>query len=286
MSRSSAIFVDTSVVPSEVFSYREDEFYSLVDQLAGPDEVELLKIQRIRTVNSFLRIANVFDFLDIDSEEINRIKHHICFILNDSTYIIKAGIKGSIEYLRDLFVRKQMEISKNSKKNSSNSQKSTAIMILTNNLDSQRSTLTTASIDSTDTRLLIFNAIDEWCFKNGRDLDLPDLKLIEGADFSLIMTSNTSDCARILCGCRASATLTRQGNTFQLSNYYRHLKSGKCSMLKSKRSNSADDHADLTNDSLDKSVDVEINDVSSHSTMSLRCKRTTPSSNRANPNTK
>ena len=103
MSRLPTIFVDTSILPSEAFAYRDDEFYSLVDLLAGSDEVELLRIQSIRTVHSFLRIKNVFDVLDIDSEEINRIKHHICFILNDNTYIIKAGIKGSIEYTYVIF---------------------------------------------------------------------------------------------------------------------------------------------------------------------------------------
>ena len=282
MSRLPVIFVDTSILPPEAFAYRDDEFYSLIDLLAGPDEVELLKIQSIRTVHSFLRIANVFDVLDIDSEEINRIKHHICFILKDNTYIIKAGIKGSIEYLRDIFLRKQIELSKISKKNSSNSQRSTAIMVLTNDSDSQRSTERITSIDTTDARLLIVQAMEEWCFKNGRGLNLPNLKLVEGSDFSLNIPSNTNEFARIRCGCRVSATLSRQGDKFQLSNYYRHLKSGKCSMLKSKHSNNTDDHPDNTNDSVENSMDMEITDASSHSTMSLRSKQTTSASNRVN----
>ena len=153
-------------------------------------------------------------------------------------------------------------------------------MVLSNDSDSQRSTERITSIGSTDSHLLIVNATEEWCFKNGRDLNLPNLKLEEGSDFSLSIPSNTKEFARIRCGCRVSATLSRQGDKFQLSNYYRHLKSGKCSMLKSKHSNNTDDDAASTNDSVDSSMEMEVIDASSHFTMSLRSKQSTATSNR------
>ena len=90
--------MDTSILPSNIFGYRDEEFYSIVDQLAGAEETELLRIQSIRTVNSFLRIADIFDVLTIDSEEINIVKRQICFLLNNNTYVIKPGSRGSIEY--------------------------------------------------------------------------------------------------------------------------------------------------------------------------------------------
>ena len=107
MSHSHTIFVDTSILPSDIFNCHDDEFYSIVNQLTGSDEVEFLGIQSIRTANSFLRIKNIFDILTIDSEEINDIKKEICFISNNNSFEIKSGIQGLIDFLRALFLKKQ-----------------------------------------------------------------------------------------------------------------------------------------------------------------------------------
>ena len=42
MSRS--IHVVTSVLPSNVFDIRDDDFFSVIDQIAGPEEAQLMKI--------------------------------------------------------------------------------------------------------------------------------------------------------------------------------------------------------------------------------------------------
>jgi hypothetical protein len=231
---SRALFVDTSVLPSDIFGYRDEEFYSIVDQLAGAEEAELLRIQSIRTVNSFLRITNIFDILTIDSKEINNVKRQICFLLNDNTYVIKPGIRGSIEYLRDLFLQKTKELSKPGNDKTSNNRRRSSTMASSVVTISQESSTSPRSTSPIDHRFFIVNSIEEWCSRNGGDLDLPNLKLIDGTDYLFILSSSDSDFAQIRCGCRASARLPRQGNNFQLSNFYRHLKNGKCSMLKSK----------------------------------------------------
>ena len=59
------------------------------------------------------------------------------------------------------------------------------------------------------------------------------MKLIEGIDFVLILSSD--DNGHVRCGCRASSRLSKQGKNFQLSNYYRHLKTGVCPMLEAKQ---------------------------------------------------
>ena len=79
MSSSCTVFVDTSILPSDIFGYRDEEFYLIVDQLAGAKEAELLRKESVRTVNSFLGITDIFDFLTIDSEEINNVKRQIYF---------------------------------------------------------------------------------------------------------------------------------------------------------------------------------------------------------------
>ena len=94
---SRTLFVDTKVVPSDAFTYQDDDFYNLISQLAGPDEAALLKIQGIRKVNAFLRIPNIFDVFNINSKEVNDVKTKTCFILENDNYIVKSDIKGSIE---------------------------------------------------------------------------------------------------------------------------------------------------------------------------------------------
>jgi hypothetical protein len=240
------LFVDTKILPSDVFTYHDNDFYSLINQLAGPDETALLKIQGIRTINAFLRTANIFDILNIDSEEIKTIKEQTCFILKNDDYIVKPGIKSSIEYLHDLFSLKQAEIIKNTngKRWSISNISSTIIttpgssvqaISSTDTIIQQSTTMTTTTtIDEGDHRSYIIKSMNEWCLKHADEMGISDLKLIEGTDY-LLTVSASNDSAHIRCGCRASARLPKQGKNFQLSNYYRHLKSKTCAMLKAKQ---------------------------------------------------
>ena len=163
------IFVDTTVLPSDVFTYHDDDFYNLISQLAGPDETALFKLQGIRTVNSFLRTSNIFDIFNIDAEEINDIKKQICFILGSDGYIIKPGIKSSIEYLRDLFGKKQDEIAKNANSKHWNISNVSSTTITTpdsslqttnsTNTTVRRSTAMTTTTGAVDHRSLIIKSM-------------------------------------------------------------------------------------------------------------------------------
>jgi hypothetical protein len=286
MSSSRTLFVDTSILPSDIFGYRDEEFYFLVDQLAGAEEAELLRIQSIRTVNSFLRITDIFYVLSIDSGEINKVKRQICFLLNNNTYVIKPGIRGSIEYLRDLFLKKTKELSKPGNDRITNSNKRSTTMSSTNDAISQESVASATLVIPIDERLFIVSAVDEWCSRNGRDLDLPDLKLIDGTDYLFALSPSDSEFAQIRCGCRASARLPRQGSHFQLSNFYRHLKTGRCSMLKSKfQSVPASDATIYNDDALQTSLQSTTTESTQPSTSddadpSVRSKRAPSSPNR------
>ena len=207
MSSSRILFVDTSILSSNI------------DQLAGAEEAELLRIQSIRTVNSFLRITDIFDVLTIDSEEINNVKRQICVPLNNNMYVIKPGIRGSIEYLRDLFLKKTRELPKPRNDRTSNSHTRSATISSTKDAISQESLASATLVIPIDERLFIVRAIDEWCSRNGRHLDLPDLKLIDGTDYLFTLSPSDREFAQIRCGCRATARLPRQGSHFQLSNF-------------------------------------------------------------------
>ncbi|CAF1260903.1 unnamed protein product [Rotaria sordida] len=257
---SRTLFVDTTVVSSDVFTYQDNDFYNLISQLAGPDEAALLKIQGIRTVNAFLRIPNIFDVFNINSKEVNDIKTKTCFILENDNYIVKSGIKGSIEYLRDLFEKKQNELLKNTnrKRRIISNVSSNTTATPNNSLQTitaidttvQLSTTTTLS-EPTDHRSFIIQSVNEWCLKHADEVGISDLKLVEGTDYVVTLSSGS---AQVRCGCHRSARLPKQGRNFQLSNFYRHLKVRRCSMLKAKQPV----HNINSNPSNDVSIDEEI----------------------------
>jgi hypothetical protein len=72
------LFVDTSVLPTDVLSLYDNNFYQMVETIAGPAEAQLLEVQGIRGVYSFLNTEDVFDILSIKCSALNNIKKLIC----------------------------------------------------------------------------------------------------------------------------------------------------------------------------------------------------------------
>ena len=67
-------------------------------------------------------------------------------------------------------------------------------------------------------------------------MDLPDDNLIENQDFKLSLISNgLSEEAHISCSCGVKIRLTQDRQHFSLSNYYKHIKSMRCFMMKKKK---------------------------------------------------
>ena len=159
---------------------------------------------------------------------------------------------------------------------------------------SQESITAATSINGVDYHSIIVNGINEWCLENRHDQKLINLKLIEGTDYLLTIPSNNLNSAHIHCDCRASARLPRQGNNFQLSNYYQHLKSGKCSMLQSKSQSNSFQGNDTHHiiDTIEassfepKMSTKDTQTLSFDSNSSVRSKRTTTSSNHLHSKTK
>jgi len=106
----------------------------------------------------------------------------------------------------------------------------------------------------------IIQTLDEWCKKHYLELNITTL--IENEDFKLLLTNGLSEEACILCSCGAKVHLTKVRQNFSLSNYYKHLKSKSCNMIKKKKvikgvnndqSNMNDDH-DLSDDETSEST--------------------------------
>ena len=117
--------MDTSVLPNDVFSFHDDSFYLIVEQIAGSAEAKLLEIQGIRSVYSFLHTEDVFDILSISCSALNSVRNSLCLEAGDRTFLVKPGCRSGIRYLHQLLVQKHEEhlrkIMKRSKRNTNTS---------------------------------------------------------------------------------------------------------------------------------------------------------------------
>lgn len=98
--------IDTSVLPTDILTLKDYDFFRVVKQLTSESIVELIRIQAINNVRVFLAVPNILDVVHINSSELNRVRGETCFQLKDGTFTVKCGIRVSIQYLRDLFTAK------------------------------------------------------------------------------------------------------------------------------------------------------------------------------------
>ncbi|CAF0912319.1 unnamed protein product [Didymodactylos carnosus] len=93
------VLIDTSVLPSNVMSLRDDKFIDFVKADAGDSAAAPVEIQ-------------------------DGFKNKYGYMQDDGTFVIQPGIKGNIEYLIDLLKKKCIEdakVAKSSKHNQSSS---------------------------------------------------------------------------------------------------------------------------------------------------------------------
>lgn len=103
------VSVDTSVLPPSVLSFYDDNFYQIVQKIAGLDAAKLLEVQGIRGVYSFLNTTDVFDILSIPCAALKNIKKLVCLEADNQTYTVKPGCRSSIRYLYQLLHQKHEE---------------------------------------------------------------------------------------------------------------------------------------------------------------------------------
>lgn len=119
--------VDTSVLPDNVLSLVDNDFYQMVEIIAGPAEAKLLEVQGIRGVYSFLNTEDVFDILTLKCSTLINIKKLICLEIDDddvNTAIIKPGCRSNIRYLHQLLSQRHDEHMKKNKYNSNGNKQS------------------------------------------------------------------------------------------------------------------------------------------------------------------
>lgn len=105
-----SVFNDISVLPNDVFSLSHDEFYGMIQKLAGEQMVHILKVQLISSTQSLLRTTNVFEIFDINCPTLSKIRKESCFQLDDGSFVVKSGLKNNLDYLLSLLKSKQQQL--------------------------------------------------------------------------------------------------------------------------------------------------------------------------------
>ncbi|CAM4825553.1 unnamed protein product [Rotaria magnacalcarata] len=224
------LILDTSILPTDILSFSDDHFYRVVEKIAGSAEANLLEVQGIRSVYSFLHTEDVFSILSLSCSALRDIKRLICFEADDLSYMIKPGCRGSIRYLYKLLHQKHEEHQKNitlkfkRNKQSNSPENSQPIHDLSQDssqagsISSHQQPLTTAdSINKLNHYSSMISMLNEWFDKYCQTINVSVGALTENEDFQLFIVSNGTDKeASISCSCGIKVQLTKNHHTFSL----------------------------------------------------------------------
>jgi hypothetical protein len=223
------VLIDTSVLPSNVMSLRDDKFIDFVKAEAGDGVAALLEIQGINCVKSLLMTSNVYSIMDVKSKSLDGFKNKYGYMLDDGTFIIQPGIKGNIEYLIDLLKKKCIEDAKLVKSSKHNQSSLSTIAKSTSSVPSNSSPEKIPSKSSNlsvdEHKTYIIATLNSWCQNNKSKVNLSQLSLIEDQHYFISIFNDASGALKcdIKCCCKKWSSLTLRRGKFQLSNFYRHI---------------------------------------------------------------
>ncbi|CAF3609521.1 unnamed protein product [Rotaria sp. Silwood1] len=171
---------DTNQLPKDVLSFTDEKFYGFVKEILGKTAADLLQIQAINNVPSFLLSNDVCAVieLDIDSKELDELRQKISFSCRDGTCRVKVGIKNDFKYLKRLLLSKLEENGKIKPR-----QKQTTTKIYS-----------TPSVLTKENHVeFIHTSIKKWVEDTKENVNLDNLELKPGADYTLTITDNDND---------------------------------------------------------------------------------------------
>ena len=222
------ILIDTSLLPSNVMSLRDDAFIDFVKAEAGDGAAALLEIQGINSVKSLLMTSNVYSIMDLNSKSLDGFKNKYGYIQDNGTFIIQPGIKGNMEYLIDLLKKKCIEdakLAKSSKYNQSSSSIAKSISFVPSNNSPKKIPSKSSNLSVAEHKTYIIDTLNSWCQNNKSKFSLSQLYLIEGQHYSISIFNDPGGTLKcdIKCCCGKWSALTLRRGKIQLSNFYRHL---------------------------------------------------------------
>ncbi len=242
--------IDLSNLSDDVLSYSNDRLHTFIEESLGTDEMMLIKIQSINNVRALLNVPDLMAFLSFNSKEVVALKQRICFIDEDNKrFMIKAGIKTNIDDLVLALKEKKKKETKQKRtyKSSStslqsstqlNGDQSNASQLNASNLTSINSQLTqvfstTPKINSPNYYIQkVSDSIEKFCvntFKN--------IILLNDIDYVIsvnILDANINGYIKCKCNTNIKLIFRSKSNVFQLSAYFKHIKSS-CIMIKKKK---------------------------------------------------
>jgi hypothetical protein len=114
--------VSLEVLPPDAMTLKDDQFYSLVEKLTSIDIARIFKCQFVNSINTFLLCKNVLAPILLPTSTFEPIRRDICVKLNqnhNNSYVVHVGITGQVEYLTELFLKKQLQEAMNTPKHRS-----------------------------------------------------------------------------------------------------------------------------------------------------------------------
>ena len=97
------------ILPDNVFSPKNDDFYAMVETLVGSQIVEILNFQMTCSMQSLVRHPDIFEIFSMpySNPDFLLIREKSCFLLDAGLCIIKPGLKNNLDYLIHILQRKQ-----------------------------------------------------------------------------------------------------------------------------------------------------------------------------------
>jgi hypothetical protein len=238
--------MDLNNLPDEILLYSNDQFYQFIESCLGADEMNLLKIQSIKNTRTLLKVPDIFSVLSIKCKELVDLKNRLCFIDEDNNAIIKAGVKTDFDDLISILKEKNCKYLKGTKKSKLSSSSSTTNSLISNtsSLNTTNSSTIDSSVTSTPTTAVNVMSINDYIQVIVDSIEKYSINtfgnIILKYDDDYTIHLNQSDTiidGHIKCGCKSAIKLAFRLHTksFQLSQYFKHLKHSRCSMMKKKR---------------------------------------------------
>lgn len=228
--------VSIDVLPDDALILKDDEFYSLVENLTSSETAQVLRIQRINSINTFLLCKNIPASILLPTSSFEILRRNTCVKLdqnNNDCYVVHVGIVGQLEYLCEVFKKKQLHNAKHPTATTRsqitfNDASSKAICPSSNrkNMTNNGNSL------SFDPRAKMITSINKWIVLQKKMKNEKYLNLVEGIDYSTQFPSPDTVIFDCKCQTRVSIPISSDGS-YSLSNLYKHWKTGKrCDVFK------------------------------------------------------
>jgi hypothetical protein len=235
------LFFHPHKLPLETLTLVDDDFYDFIEHLVGQTLSRLLRVQEINSVPILLLTADVFAhlFLKINDFETDLLRQELLLKIDNNNSIVKSASRTKIKCLLDILMMASDRKMKQSIRSTLTTQINPAPLLnpsataITATTTITPTTTVSSALTLHDQRNHLLKCIDDWTSQSENYLNLKKLKLKEGENFKLNLTTGISGFeATIQCQCKTKTALGKLNGKLIPSNFYRHLKSSTCKFMK------------------------------------------------------